>query len=156
METVLINQDKKAKFICTACSRQWEKDVSKFYDIQKQVKIKVNCKCGNSWTCILEKRRHIRKPVSLLGAYAYTPPGRAAYKGHMEVLDISLKGMKIRLDREWQFKIGDRLEVEFRLDNKAKKLLKRVVIIRNINKRDIGVAFRDASRNDPDIGFYLL
>ena len=156
MDVVYINQNKQANFICTACRRQWKKDVSKFYNIQKQIRLKVNCKCGNSWTCVLEKRRHIRKAVSSLGTYTYTPPGRSAYKGNMEVLDISLRGLKIKLDREWQFKIGELMEVAFSLDNKTKKVLKRIVVIKNIDKRNIGVSFRDVNRNDPDIGFYLL
>ena len=155
MEVVFISQDKKAKFICTACQRQWEKDVSKYYDLKKQIKVKVNCSCGNSWSSVLEKRRHIRKPVSLFGTYTYTPPGRKPYEGSLEVLDISLKGLKIRLDREWDLKVNQLINVSFRLDNKAKKLINRQVIIKNMNKRLLGVAFKEANRNDPDIGFYL-
>jgi hypothetical protein len=155
-DKVFINQDKNIQLVCPGCGRQWIADASQYYDVPKEVRLKVKCKCGHSWSCILEKRKYFRKGVSLSGRYIYQPPGRGLYRGEMVVVDISLKGLRLKLDREWTFKAGEFLDVEFQLDNKPRKWIRRKVIVRNMNRKNVGAAFLESAKNDPDIGFYLL
>lgn len=155
-ERIYVTQDNKARFVCPECKKEWVKDVSAFVAIENAKRIKAKCTCGNSWSCIFEKRRFFRKEVSLHGLYIYKPPGRPQYKGDMEVLNLSLKGLRIKLDVDWEFKIGEWLEVRFQLDNKARTTIRRKVQIKNISGRSVGCSFRETESEDPDIGFYLL
>ena len=156
-DKIFATQDRKAAIICPECGKQWFKDVSSFYelDLKKEVRLKVNCTCGHTWSVILEKRRYIRKDVTLMGEYAYTPPGRSVYKGLMEIWDLSLKGMKVKLDREWALKQGDWFDVEFTLNDNHRTVIKRRVNVKNASGRTISVGFRDLSTVDPALGFYL-
>ena len=63
-----------------------------------------------------------------------------SFAGNLEVLDISIKGLKIRLDRERNIQIGDLVEVEFKMDDMVKKLRRRQVIVKNINGKVLGVS----------------
>ena len=140
MEVVSIREGKKVKLKCPSCRLEWDADVSKLYNIQSKVIFKARCQCGHSWNCRLEKRKNFRRVVSLPGTYKYILQKDVSCNGNLEVLDISLKGLKIRLDKERQVQIDDIIEVEFQMDDKAKKIKTRQVIVRNINGKILGVS----------------
>ena len=154
---IYATQDKKAAIICPKCDKKWFKDVSNFYELElnKEVRLKVNCTCGHKWSVILEKRRYTRKNVALMGTYTYMPPGRSVYKGTLEIWDLSLKGMKVKLDRKWDLKIGDWFDVEFTLNDNHRTFIKRKVNVKSISGSSLSVGFRDMSSVDPALGFYL-
>ena len=140
MEVVSIREGKKVKLVCPSCQLQWDADVSKFYDIQNKIIFKARCKCGYAWNCRLEKRKNFRRVVSLPGRYNYATQGGYPCAGNLEVLDISIKGLKIRLDRERQIQIGELIEVEYQMDDKVHKIRRRQVIVQNINGKVLGVS----------------
>jgi hypothetical protein len=120
------------------------------------VELKVNCKCGYSWSTILERRRYFRKSVNFPGTYKYKLHSDEDTLGSMTVVDISRKGLKLKLhDEGHRFKEGDWLEVTFPLDNNPKTLIKRVVDVKNVFENYLGVAFRDTKHEDTDIDFYM-
>jgi len=131
--------------------------MTEYLNIPSTVRMKVKCKCGHSWSTLIEKRRYFRKNVNLPGTYKYKEYGKEDTYGSMTVIDISRKGLKIRLhDETHPFKDGDWLEVTFRLDNQTKTLLRRMVNVKNVFENYLGLAFSDTKHEDADIGFYLL
>ena len=145
-----------AVVVCGACNRQHVVDISKYLDVPKEVKLKVKCKCGKTWSVTLEKRRYFRHGVKLPGKFTYKGTQRGIVEGNMQVVDISKRGMKVRLYEKLDFKAGDYLEVEFRLDNKPKTLVKRILKIKNIDGDYVGLSYPEHKHEDPDVGFYLL
>ena len=141
MEVVSTREGKKVKLVCPSCRLQWDADASKFYDIQNKIIFKARCKCGYSWNCRLEKRKNFRRAVSLPGTYKYILQDGYSCTGNLEVLDISIKSLKFRLDRDRQIQIGELVEVEFQTDNKVKKLRRRQVIVKNIDGKVLGGSF---------------
>ena len=145
-----------AHFICAACNSQWTEDVSEYLNFPSMVELKVNCKCGYSWSTILERRRYFRKGVNFPGTYKFKLHGKKDKVGSMTVVDISRKGLKLKLhDGGHRFRDGDLLEVTFPLDNNTKTLIKRVVDVKNIFENYLGVAFRDTRHEDADIDSYM-
>lgn len=144
-----------AVFACSKCNRQFVKDVSQFIKIPKEIKLKVKCTCGHSWVSVLEKRIYFRKAVNLSGSYICRSSGKKDVSGNMVVVDISTKGLKIKLKESHIIEMNDLLDVEFRLDNRSRTLIKRTASVKNISGPYIGVAFSDYKHEDPDIGFYL-
>jgi hypothetical protein len=140
MEVVSIKDGKKVKMVCPSCQLQWDADVSKFYDIQNKIIFKARCKCGYSWNCRLEKRQNFRRAVSLPGTYKYVTQNGYSCTGNLEVLDISIRGLKIRLDRERQIQIGEVVEVEYQMDDKVHKIRRRQVTVKNMNGKILGVS----------------
>jgi hypothetical protein len=155
-EKTFITDGNKAVFVCAACNRQHIVDVSKFLAGPRQHRLKITCKCGHSWTSVLEKRRHFRKGVNFPGKYTYRKAGKPVLEGQMSVVNLSRRGLKIELPESEKLSVGDWIEVEFRLDNPPRTVIQRMVIIKNIHGPYVGLAFPDHKHEDPDIGFYLM
>jgi hypothetical protein len=145
-----------AQFICTACDREWNEDVSQYLSVPSMVELEVTCNCGHSWKTILERRRYYRKNVNFYGTYKYKLDDKINAAGTMTVVDISRKGLKLKLDGEGaRFERGDLLEVTFPLGNHAKNLVKRVVNVKNIYRNFLGVEFSGTKQKDTDVDDYM-
>jgi hypothetical protein len=156
MEKVFIASNNTATFVCPNCENTTTVDVSKYAKIEKKVTVKVRCRCGHRFSVELEKRKKYRKKTDLPGSYTYVAPDGTRDKGIMIVQDISSTGMKLRLNVARQFKAGDRLRVEFTLDDKRRTPIEKKVIVQNVNQNYVGVAFSPNEPDDPALGFYLL
>ena len=146
-------------FECPQCKNSRSVDVSKFKKIEKEVKIKVNCPCGHSYPVILERRRHYRKTVNLAGSYLFLVRGSPTKKKMLTVKDVSQSGLKIRVSEKPEFEIGDRILVEFHLDDNKRSLIKKETIVRAIKELHIGLEFSSMDSSDPGdkaLGFYLF
>ena len=151
----VLSFDNKITLACSMCNRQKVVDMTPYLKNQNLSKFKVKCKCGHSWYEHLEKRRYMRKRTNLPGDFILFRNGKAVDSGHMKVVDISLVGLKIYLNRKMVLHTGDTLEVDFTLDNKTRTNIKRRVHVTNINSPFIVLAFEKTDRLDPAIGFYL-
>jgi hypothetical protein len=145
-----------ATFVCPKCSRSKTVSVSKYANIDKLIKVNVKCPCGHAYTSLLEKRKQYRKATSLPGRFLHFIDGRPVNKGVLTVEDISANGMKLKLNAPQDFSIGDNMEVEFNLDDKHRTLIKKRVIVKNINGPFIGVEFGPAEAMEKALGFYLF
>ena len=145
-----------AQFICKACNRQWVENVSEYLHVPSMVELTVTCNCGYSWKTILERRRYFRKNDNFSGTYKHQLPGNKDSAGSMTVVDISRKGLKLKLDDAGnRFKKGDCLEVSFPLGKDTKTLIKRIVIVKTVFENFVGVVFSDTNHEDTDIDDYM-
>ena len=151
----VLSHDNTIIVACSMCNRQRVVDMTPYLKNENLSKFKVKCKCGHSWYEYLEKRRYMRKPTNLPGDFILFRNGKAAEFGHMKVVDISKVGVKIYLNRKMVLQIGDTLEINFTLDNKAKTNIKRRVQVTKINSPFIVLAFEKTERLEPALGFYL-
>ena len=156
VEKVFISSSNTATFVCPNCENTTTVDVSKYAQIDKQVKVNIRCRCGHAFVATLEKRRKYRKKTNLPGTYSHQTSDGNIDKGLMTVEDISSTGLKLRLNVKRPFQAGDRLEVEFNLDDKRRTPIKKVVIVKNAHANYVGVSFRPNDPDDPALGFYLL
>lgn len=77
----------------------------------------------------------------------------------MTVKDLSGSGVKIKLNVEKDFKIGDIISVEFRLNDKQRSPIKKNAVIKKISDLYLGLEFNSLSSSDPSdkaIGFYMF
>ena len=74
----------------------------------------------------------------------------------MTVRDISTFGIKLRITNTDRIKVGDVLQLEFRLDDSHRSLLQKKVIVRNIEDMNVGVEFAMSESTDKALGFYLF
>jgi len=156
VERVYITSTNMATFICPHCKKDLTVDVSKYAQMEKTVKVKSKCACGNKWTSILEKRKQYRKGANLKGIYKYIVDGEEMDRGKMTITDISAGGVKLKLDVGRDLKTGHLLNLEFKLDDSKQTPMQKTVVIRNADSPYFGAAFRDADLYDPVMGFYLM
>jgi predicted RNA-binding Zn-ribbon protein involved in translation (DUF1610 family) len=155
-QKVFITSKNTATFVCPQCGNTSVVNVSKYTAIDKKVTVNCKCTCGHNFKVSLEKRRQYRKETNLPGVY-YLDMGRGDVdKGNMRVVDISSNGLKLKLSVERKFNNGDRIIVEFHLDDKRRTLVKKEVIVRNVFKNLVGTSFSPSEGDDPSLGFYLM
>jgi len=158
-EKVFVTGSNMAVFECPQCNKGKSVDVSRYKNIQQVVRIKVKCPCGHTYRVVLERRKHFRKDVNFPGSYTHVLPDYREDKGGITVKDLSRSGIKIKLNVEKDFKIGDILSVEFQLNDKQRSLIKKDAAIKKIDKPYLGLEFNSIDSSDPSdkaIGFYMF
>ena len=159
MHKTFITDDNKATLACPACERSRTIDTSPFMTLSRVVRFKIKCPCGHRYPTELERRRHFRKAVSFAGTYSRAIRGSSAGKGSMAVLDLSRTGVKMRLGGDRDLRIGDKLMVEFKLDDRKRSTIRQESVVRRIDGSDLGAEFAAMNPADPNakaIGVYLF
>ena len=153
---VFITPNQTAVFTCPMCENSKTADVSKFVKLEKKVKIKVKCACDHTFSSLLERRKHYRKEINLIGSFVLFVSGKPASRGNITVRDLSLTGLKFEVFGNHNLSVGDVLEIEFQLDDVKKTPIKKKVVVRNIKNAYIGTMFLETKIEDTTLGFYLM
>lgn len=153
---VFIAGNNTATFVCPKCGNVTTTNVAKYAEIKQRVTVKCRCSCGHHFDVALEKRRQYRKSTDLPGQFFQQLPNGETDKGSLRVVDISSSGLKLKLNVSRRFKEGDKIKVEFRLDDKRRTLMEKTVIVRNVHNNLVGTSFDPSQADDPNLGFYLM
>ena len=156
IERAFITSQNTAKLECPNCQRSRIIDASKYSKLDRKIKIRVRCPCGNKFAVLLERRMQYRKETDISGSFIHYIDGKVSGRGLMTVCNLSFTGMKLRIDFEYQFSVGDLLEVRFLLDNPQRTLMHKKVIVKNIKMPYVGTEFHFSEGDDKELGFYLL
>jgi len=156
IEKVYITSQQTATFVCPKCRKSKTVNVSQYAELDKIVKVNVKCPCGYAYISILDKRRQYRKETNLHGSYIRIVNGKEAGSGLMKVRDLSITGMKLQINGDHGCAAGDIIRVEFHLDDPQRSLIRKKVIIQNINGKEIGTALAPTEALDKALGFYLF
>ena len=146
----------KAVFNCPHCGFVTNFDASAYRN--RDSRIKIRCRCGESLTMLVEFREYYRRPVSLSGTCRVHRTGQVL---DMSVRDLSMSGLSFLLDLQEQdeagnhVQLGDVVTVHFRLDAPPGNIIERKAEVRNIRGEAIGAKF-SRSEYDKELGFYLL
>jgi hypothetical protein len=157
-EKVYINKDDSATFVCPQCQRSKTVDVSHYMSIDRAIKVKCRCSCGHAYAVMLERRRHYRKMANLPGVYTLLAGAKQIDRGPMNVIDVSRSGLKLQpvSSTRRRFQVGEKLLVEFQLDDQTKSQLKKEVVVKTVDRQFIGTEFVQDNYYDNALGFYLL
>lgn len=148
---VFVTSNMEATFSCSKCGKTEQKDVSKFMGHKTQVKLKYKCKCQNSFSVILERRRSVRKNVRLKGSLIFQ---EKTYP--ITTADLSKHGIKIRLLNQPPLELEDIVTVELTLDDPGKSVVTKDVKIKKLTS-DAGIGCEFLSPDHYDaFGKYFL
>ena len=156
MQTVPISNKVTAKFKCSNCQKTNVADVSDYINREKTLKFNGYCKCGSEYTAILERRKHYRKETHLRGTFVKLVDGKEVSRGYMTVCDLSLAGIRLKINALHCFSIGDLLEIDFQLDDNQRSKTKKKVIIRNLHFPFVGTEYHPTETIDQALGLYLF
>ncbi len=148
---VFVDSDGIATFVCPRCGKIVRKNMAKYTAIKKPVRIKCKCPCKHVYYAVLERRKAIRKEHALQGTY-FRSKGE---QGHFFVKDISNSGMKMEIPLNPTINIGEKMRIEFTLDDVNNSVIRREVIVRNSFDSCLGVEFLSKEHYDK-FGSYLL
>ena len=156
MQRAFITTKDTAKFVCPQCEKFKIVDVTKYVHLDRKITVNVKCPCGNEIKSILEKRAQYRKETNLVGMFRHMVEREEFGGGLMTVCNLSTNGIKLKIHDHYNFSLDDRLQIEFHLDDSHRSLIKKRVIVRNINFPFIGTEFSPTEFLDKALGFYLF
>ena len=153
---IYVTEGNKAVIVCPECEKLKQISVGRFKGTKHT--LKVRCSCKKEFQVTLNFRKGIRKKVNLEGTY------RKASQDHspMEectIVDLSFKGVRLKLYDTQDLKVDDELIVHFVLDDKRKTEVKRKIKICNlIQENFVAAKFIDTELDNYDkpLGFYLM
>lgn len=155
VQRVFMTGDNMAAFGCPKCQKIRNRDVSQYKGIDRAVRMKCKCPCGCAYSVLLERRAFYRKETHLPGVYFRSKD----YRKPMTVKDLSINGLKFEVRGKHDLTAGDRLFVEFPLDDEQRTLIRKPAIVKKIAGAIIGAEFYSEGygKNLPDkaIGFYV-
>ena len=150
MKKVYVDDTNQATIICPKCGFEKNTDVTNFKNTQK--KLIAKCRCGEVFRLILEFRKYYRKKVRLNGEYFVQ--GRDE-KGEIIIEDISAGGIRFASLKPHYISRNDTVELKFTLDNPIRTEIHKLVKIKWIINRTVGVQFIDPKSLEKDLGYYL-
>ena len=139
-------------FVCPHCAFSTSVNVERFLQRDKEIQVKIRCRCRNLQSVLLDRRNSRRKPTDLQGSYFFTPKDRPIADGEISIKDLSYAGVGFHLlsDAKGAFVAGDVLRVQFRLFPNASLLVKKEAVVRQISDRRVNATFREPLKNEDD------
>ena len=152
---IFINDRGEGTFICPACNNGVIRDLSQFSQAQEAVRLKCKCSCGNVYRVLLERRRHFRKPVNLVGMFFWGGSEGPSMKGLIKIRDISRSGIRFSVNSIPEFNVGDKLTIEFTLDDDEHSQIRETGIVQRIQSNIVGLDFKTTDHYGK-LGRYLF
>ncbi len=100
---------------------------------------------GQDSFAVDEKRRHKRKQTNLAGSYYHNVTKE---RGSVTITNLSISGMQIKLNKQRQFRVGDRVIVSFKLEDEKKTQIREMMIIKNVFGFFAGASFNSQPNTD--------
>ena len=147
---IFLTKSGKAGLLCPECGKTKLMDIERFSHRDKEIRLKITCKCSHIFSVILERRKHVRIGVNLPGVLI---AGKKKYS--MVIIDISRMGLKIRTEKVLDLNLDDKVIIQFILDDVGKSRISKEVVIKKIDQQHISVVFLSQEHYDK-FGVYLL
>ncbi len=152
---MFINDRGEGTFICPACNKGVIRDLSQFAQADTAIRLKCKCSCGSVYRVLLERRHHFRKPVNLVGMLLFQGPEGKATKGLIKIRDISQSGIQFSVNSMPEFDVGDKLTIEFTLDDDERSQIRKTGIVQWIRSNSVGLDFQTTDHYGK-LGRYLF
>ena len=140
---VYLNDQGEGTFICPACDKGVIRDLNQFAGADSAVRLKCKCSCGNVYRVLVERRRHFRKSVKLVGMLSHRGEKGPPSKSLIKIVDISKSGIQFSVNSMPEFEVGSRLALEFTLDDEERSQIREKCIVRRIQSNIVGVEFEN-------------
>lgn len=137
---IFVNVENFAVFKCPKCGLARTEDMTAHQSLGKTINTKCTCKCGHTFfvTVIMEKRKYYRKETNLPGQFSTL---NNQISGLMTVKNISLSGLRFKLNENKKLKVGERINVEFTLDDNQRSVIQKEAEIKYIRDLSIDAEF---------------
>ena len=156
--TALLKDGKTANVACKNCNRQKLIDISEIRTLG--TRIKATCICGHEMFFKVELRREHRKTVNLEGVFIRGPGDRIAMKsddwGGIRINNLSRNGIGFKCLDNQDIRVRDSFRVKFTLDNTARSVIQKEVVVRSVTDEIVGCQFTGTDTCDVTLGFYML
>ena len=156
MLKVFLNEKNQSVIICPKCGKTKTADLSRYEKLNSNLQFQAKCACSHTFKVTVEKRRFVRKRTTLKGwIYRYTGTDKKI-KEPVTIKDLSSTGVKFIFENAALLSVGDRLMIEFNLDDAKGSSINDEIVVRNIDDFYIGAQFCFRGYSGKALGFYLM
>ena len=142
---VYIVNNGRFDFTCPKCTFTKSVNVDRFLQSNKELLLKIKCKCSNLQSVKLDRRKAQRKPTNIQGKYFLVQQNRLVSDGDISIRDLSCGGVGFELlnTSNGIFATGDVLRVNFKLFQNSSPLIQKESIVKNIKDLFVSATFKD-------------
>ena len=160
-----IDENNLATLVCPKCGFDKIIDASKYVDMTKEIKLRIRCRCKNSYIAILERRKSHRKETDLYGTFVSTRiPGTFKVEkdglfGEVTIVNLSRGGLRFQVSGRNPCAPEDTIQIEFHLDDMNRSRIQKRAVVKSVMESEVGAQFSTVDPTDSSdvaIGFYLL
>jgi hypothetical protein len=139
-------------FVCSRCAFSKAVNVEHFIQRNKEVRVKIRCKCHNLQTAMLDRRNNRRKPTDIQGRYFFVPRDGPINDGEISIKDLSFDGLGFNLlsASKGVFGAGDVLRVHFKLFQNSSLLIKKEAVVKQMDGLCVNATFREPLKTEDD------
>lgn len=168
-QKVRLTETREGFITCPECHKRQKKSFASFLGLAPQLRVK--CGCGARFRVLLEiasgqntrnqlpvfwkgaeMRTYYRKRTELPGTYTTLPP---RFCGQIIVVNLSFSGISFVTTTLPPLRVGDLLELRFRLDNPQQSVLCKRAEVKYVHGKTIGAVFCHLNAYEKDMRFYL-
>lgn len=149
-QTIYLTRSGKVNTTCPECSKGQMINVADLIENKEKLTIEVTCKCGHTYSAVVERRQYKRKEVHFSGKLN---PGNQALP--TRIVDISRGGLKLKTNDVLDLKVNDRIAVDFVLDDPHRSRVSKEGIVKTKGEDYVSVEFVSLEHFDK-LGAYLL
>ena len=150
MHTIYLEDTNQVSIICPKCKSEKSIDTTNFKDSQN--KLEGKCRCGEPYQFNIEFRKRFRKDVSLPGEYMF--PG-ITHKEDIIIKEISFTGIQFESPKRHKISKDDLLEIKFKLDDRLKSKIRKLVKVIWVRDHIIGAHFIETKLFEGELESYL-
>ena len=144
--TIFVDENDEALVVCPQCGKTKKVNLSSFKG-QNTRNLKAKCACQSLFPISLEFRKFQRRETSLDGHYMNLSDGNQG--GEMRVINLSLGGVGLIDLSLRQFKVGDRINLSFTLDDNKKSEIDLIGVVKHMTDRYVGCDLENTHRISP-------
>jgi hypothetical protein len=149
---IVIDSLDTATFICPCCNRKKTLLLAQ-YRIEKPTRIRYRCGCKETFCAVLERRGKTSREMHLMGTC--TSSGEKPWSGRMTVKRLNARGVTLMLNIRQKVMVGNRLLLEFVLDDAKQSIVKKQVVVTATDGPSVSAVFLSQEHFD-NLGPYLF
>jgi hypothetical protein len=147
-----MDSENEGEIICPNCENKKIINVANYRIATKPIKVK--CRCGYSFSILLEHRRYQRRNTAIPGKLFHVESKKQV--DDILIKSISVTGVGFETRSLRGVKVGDTFEVAFLLQDSFDSAVRESIVIKRVQDNFIGAEFLDKDKYNYELDFYVM
>jgi hypothetical protein len=149
---VYMDSENEGEIICPNCENKKIISVANNRIATKPIKVK--CRCGYSFSIVLEHRRYQRRNATIPGKLFHADSKKEV--DDILIKSISVTGIGFETKSIRGIKVGDTFEIAFLLKESFDSAVRESIVVKRVQGNFIGAEFSDQDKYNYELDFYVM
>lgn len=138
----VLTQDNETLIECPHCGFQKIIDIPKFFKRSKPENFVSKCKCGYSFSVVVERRKFERHYFDTNGSVLHERGRGKPESFAITVKDLSRSGVKFVTEKNEALEVGANIVITFEFNDNRKTSFIKEATVRNVKGKDVRAEFK--------------